>query len=81
MRFPVTKTTTDDHIASALGAQTGGYGFASFSYIVGSVLLFFAAIYISPMFCGSVFEKKMMWKGAVEIEPGYAKNMDEADKV
>ena len=76
--YPVGKTTDDTYIESVLNAQSGGYGFAAFAYIVGAELLFFAAVYISPLLCGSVFEKKMVWSGATEIEPGYAKNMEEA---
>jgi hypothetical protein len=61
----------------AYNQQLSGYGFASFVYVLGSILLLFAAIYISPVFCGSAFEKKMMWSGPVEIEAGYADDKDE----
>ena len=33
-------------------ALISGYGFASFCYVLGSVLTFCAAVYISPPFCG-----------------------------
>lgn len=41
-------------------ALEGGYGFASFCFILGFVLLFAAAIYLSPTSCGSELEKKTL---------------------
>jgi hypothetical protein len=62
---------TDDFAASAANQQLSGYGFASFCYILGCVLLFAAAIYVSPLMCGSANEKKML-RTPTEIESGYA---------
>ena len=35
-------------------------GFASFVFILGFMILFIAAIYASPILCGSINEKKMI---------------------
>lgn len=53
------KQNTDDGSAYALA---GGFGFASFCYIIGFFLLLGAAIYISPVTFGSNNEKKMLSK-------------------
>ena len=47
----------------------------------GCLLLFSAAFFISPLFCGSSYERQMMFKGPQEIEPGYATNMDDEGNV
>ena len=46
-------------------------GFAAFLYIISFFLLVVAAIYASPMLCGSANEKKMM-SSPQEIETGFA---------
>ena len=46
-------------------------GFASFLYIIAFFLLVIAAIYASPMICGSANEKKMM-STPQEVETGFA---------
>eukprot|EP01041_Mallomonas_annulata_P012932 gene12932-27282_t len=63
--------------ASAITAETNrsyqalvsGYGFASFCYILGSILCLCAAIYISPPFCGTANEKKII-RNPQEIDLG-----------
>jgi hypothetical protein len=44
-------------------------GFGSFLFIVAFILLISAAIYISPFFCGSANEKKMI-RSPQEIDSG-----------
>ena len=41
-------------------ALSAGFGFGAFVYILAFVLLFAAAVYMSPMFCGSPNEVKMI---------------------
>jgi hypothetical protein len=43
---------TDDTVTSAFGAVSSGYGFACFCYLIASLLMFAAAIYVSPACCG-----------------------------
>mmetsp|Transcript_8981 Transcript_8981/g.13497 ORF Transcript_8981/g.13497 Transcript_8981/m.13497 type:complete len:138 (+) Transcript_8981:71-484(+) len=50
----------DDELEEAYGALAGGYGFASFCHILGFVLLLAAAIFVSPLICGSNNEKKIV---------------------
>lgn len=38
----------------------GGYGFATFAFIIAFLMLMGAAIYISPIIFGSANEKKML---------------------
>jgi hypothetical protein len=52
-------------IASS-NSQVSGYGFASFCYVTGSVILFIAALYSSPLLCGTVNERRML-KSPTEI--------------
>lgn len=65
------KTQTDDYLKEAANNQLSGYGFASFCYILATLLLIAAAVYVSPVMCGSVNEQKMI-KAPQEIEEGYA---------
>lgn len=58
----------DDEVNTSLAA---GYGFASFCFIVAFLLFMAAAIYVSPLMCGSNNEKKMI-RSPQEIESGYA---------
>ena len=60
----------DDHTDSAYGALASGYGFASFVFIVAAILLTMAAVYISPLICGSNNERKMI-RSPQEIDTGY----------
>ena len=46
-------------------------GFASFCYIIGFFLLLSAAVYVSPLICGSNNEKKMV-QNPQEIDTGYS---------
>jgi hypothetical protein len=64
---------TDDFQSTALYQQRAGYGFAAFSYVAGCIILFIAAIYISPLLCGSANER-MMLRAPSEIKGGYATN-------
>mmetsp|Transcript_9937 Transcript_9937/g.14976 ORF Transcript_9937/g.14976 Transcript_9937/m.14976 type:complete len:119 (+) Transcript_9937:101-457(+) len=41
-------------------AFSAGFGFASFFYILAMVFFWTAAIYISPLLCGSANEKMML---------------------
>jgi hypothetical protein len=68
--YVVDSNSTDDGGAYALA---GGYGFASFCYILGFVLLVVAALYISPLTFGSNNEKKML-KSPQEIDTGYSED-------
>jgi hypothetical protein len=45
-------------------------GFASFLYIVAAMLLFGAAVYVSPLIFGSNNEKKMI-RSPQEIDAGF----------
>lgn len=54
-------------------ALAGGYGFASFCYIIGFFLLLGAAVYISPVIFGSNNEKKML-KSPQEIDIGISED-------
>ena len=65
------KTQNDDYLKEAANQQLGGYGFASFCYILACILMIVAAAYISPIMCGSPNEQKMV-KSPSEIEGGYA---------
>ena len=67
------KNVTDDFQATAYYQMHAGYAFAAFSYILGTLLLFIGAIYISPLICGSANER-MMLKSPSEIDGGYASN-------
>eukprot|EP01040_Poterioochromonas_malhamensis_P007949 gene7949-8591_t len=55
----------------ALEAQAAGYGFAAFAFILAFILLIAAAIYVSPLFCGSNNEKKII-RSPQEIDSGYS---------
>ena len=44
----------------AYKALVSGYGFAAFCYILSCILLILAAVYISPLFCGTAKEKNMI---------------------
>ncbi len=46
-------------------------GFASFCFFFGFILMVAAALYVSPVTCGSNNEKKMV-HNAQEIDTGYA---------
>jgi uncharacterized membrane protein len=46
-------------------------GFASFVFICAFILLIAAGIYISPFFCGSNNEKKII-RSPQEIDSGYS---------
>ena len=50
-------------------ALSGGYGFGSFVYIVAFILLGVAAAYVSPVFCGTSNEVKML-RTPQELEMG-----------
>eukprot|EP01038_Epipyxis_sp_PR26KG_P007678 gene7678-10448_t len=65
------KTYGDDHLQNSVAALAGGYGFASFVYIIGFILLIAAAVYISPIICGSNNERKTI-RSPQEIEANYA---------
>lgn len=65
------KQTSDANQIKILQAQVSGYGFGAFVYILAFFLLFSAAIYISPLFCGSTYEKTVIAK-PTEIDSGYS---------
>lgn len=65
-------TSGDDESYQALVA---GYGFASFCFIMAFFLLLFAAIYVSPLMCGTNNEKKMI-HAPQEIDSGYSAYSD-----
>lgn len=46
-------------------------GFASFCFIIGFILLTAAAVYISPLMCGSNNERKMI-RSPEEIDATYS---------
>jgi len=71
--------TTDDFRKTQLNQLVSGYGFASFCYIISFLILAIAAIYVSPILCGSVNEAKML-KGPHEIDTGYTGSEMENDK-
>ena len=50
-------------------ALSGGYGFGAFVYIVAFLLLGIAAAYVSPVFCGTSNEVKML-RTPQELEMG-----------
>ena len=62
----------DDTNSSAAYQQGAGYGFATFVYIAGCILLFVAAVHISPLCMGSVNEGKLLSSGPHEINTGYS---------
>mmetsp|Transcript_58637 Transcript_58637/g.103095 ORF Transcript_58637/g.103095 Transcript_58637/m.103095 type:complete len:143 (-) Transcript_58637:259-687(-) len=68
-------SNTDDENFNAQIALSGGYGFGSFMFFVAFAVFLSGAIYISPLFCGSNSEKKMISKPQ-EIEEGYAPYAD-----
>lgn len=72
------QTETVKFMKSAYNQQLGGYGFAAFCYALGAVIMFLAALYISPIFCGSPFERRMVFSGPVELEDGYATNQKDS---
>jgi hypothetical protein len=43
---------TDDTLIKTYDAVASGYGFACFCYLIASLLMFVAAIYVSPACCG-----------------------------
>ena len=65
------KTQNDDYLKQAAQQQLGGYGFASFCYILACILLIAAAAYISPLMCGSHYEQKMI-RTPQNLDGGYA---------
>jgi len=71
------QSNNDDYRKAQLTQLVGGYGFASFCYIIAFIILSAAAIYVSPVFCGSNNEAKML-KGPHEIDTGYAQYQDQA---
>eukprot|EP01031_Cornospumella_fuschlensis_P033118 gene33118-40060_t len=64
----------DDKVNDALSA---GYGFGAFCFILAFFLFLAAAIYVSPLFCGSPNEKKMI-RAPQEIDTNYAAYSDGA---
>eukprot|EP01039_Chlorochromonas_danica_P004239 gene4239-4658_t len=58
---------TDYGNSDAKDALVSGYGFATFCFIVSFLLLTIAAIYLSPLFCGSPNEKKVL-RSPQEVE-------------
>lgn len=70
------QASTDDYKKAQLTQLVGGYGFASFCYIIAFLILAAAAIYVSPVFCGSNNEAKML-KGPHEIDTGYQTYVDQ----
>ncbi|RYH18504.1 hypothetical protein EON65_27160 [archaeon] len=52
-----TDSNGDDEVNKALSA---GYGFGAFCFILAFFLFLAAAVYVSPLFCGSPNEKKMI---------------------
>ena len=68
--------TNDDYQKAQLTQLLGGYGFASFCYILAFIILTAAAVYVSPIFCGSNNESKML-KGPHEIDTGYTSYSDQ----
>jgi hypothetical protein len=46
----------------SMNALADGYGFATFAYVVGFILACACSIYSSPLFCGSVNERKLLSK-------------------
>jgi len=50
----------DDNVKSSEKALAGGFGFAAFAYIIAFLLFVIAAIYVSPLICGSPNERKMI---------------------
>mmetsp|Transcript_11063 Transcript_11063/g.18074 ORF Transcript_11063/g.18074 Transcript_11063/m.18074 type:complete len:142 (-) Transcript_11063:1829-2254(-) len=65
------KSDNDDNLEESQDALAGGYGFASFLWILAFVMLLSAAIYVSPLLCGSANEKKML-SGPQEPDSSYA---------
>mmetsp|Transcript_2256 Transcript_2256/g.3066 ORF Transcript_2256/g.3066 Transcript_2256/m.3066 type:complete len:140 (-) Transcript_2256:238-657(-) len=63
-------TVNDDHVKNGLGALAAGYGFASFLYFCSFVIVFAAAIFISPLCCGSNNERKVI-RSPQEIDTDY----------
>eukprot|EP00428_Durinskia_dybowskii_P074694 CAMPEP_0170392064 /NCGR_PEP_ID=MMETSP0117_2-20130122/19994_1 /TAXON_ID=400756 /ORGANISM="Durinskia baltica, Strain CSIRO CS-38" /LENGTH=119 /DNA_ID=CAMNT_0010648179 /DNA_START=104 /DNA_END=463 /DNA_ORIENTATION=- len=61
----------DDEQQNSYAALAGGYGFGAFMFCVAFCVFLSGAIYISPMFCGSPNEKKLISKPQ-EIDAGYA---------
>jgi len=61
----------DDAIKTGYMQLSGGFGFAAFCYILAFILLVAAAFYVSPIFCGSQNEKKII-RSPQEIDSGYA---------
>eukprot|EP01038_Epipyxis_sp_PR26KG_P009900 gene9900-13320_t len=64
-------TINDDNTKKSLQAMAGGYGFACFVYLIAFILLISAAIYMSPIVCGSNNERKMI-RSPQEIDASYA---------
>jgi len=64
------KQTNDAAAIKILQAQVSGYGFGAFVYILAFFLLVSASIYISPLFCGSTYEKTVI-ATPMEIDSGY----------
>lgn len=61
--------------------MSGGYGFAAFCYIISFLILAIAAIYVSPLICGSNNEAKMLSRaGPQEIDTGYSAYTTENSK-
>jgi hypothetical protein len=65
------KQTSDANQIKILQAQVSGFGFGAFVYILAFFLLVSAALYISPLFCGSTYEKTVIAK-PTEIDSGYS---------
>jgi hypothetical protein len=57
----VPSAINDDNLKASYEALASGYGFASFCYIVASILLFSAAIYISPSCCGYLISQYVLF--------------------
>uniref|UniRef100_A0A7S0SSU5 Uncharacterized protein n=1 Tax=Chromulina nebulosa TaxID=96789 RepID=A0A7S0SSU5_9STRA len=63
------RTITDDNVKQSFQALTGGYGFATFVYLLAFILFIAGAVYVSPAFCGSGNEKKMI-RSPQELDSG-----------
>mmetsp|Transcript_5155 Transcript_5155/g.5286 ORF Transcript_5155/g.5286 Transcript_5155/m.5286 type:complete len:153 (+) Transcript_5155:107-565(+) len=57
----------DSSTVLALDAKIAGYGFGAFVYVLAGILLFSAAVYVSPFFCGTRFETRII-KSPQEID-------------
>eukprot|EP01036_Dinobryon_divergens_P029470 gene29470-38574_t len=63
--------SNDDHMEKGYQSIAAGTGFASFLYFCSFVILCVAAIFISPLFCGSNNERKVI-RSPQEIDTDYS---------